>query len=159
MSRIYLYSLNSIIMWLNVKEYFENGVANIQNAWKRALAILATVGALSGVLTSCNSPDVSLEGDTVSTSFTYLHSHGGSEAPDKNVFKLDIKKEGDSYIATIDGPWLDNREFSGDIDQVSKNVQDFLLRRCNEITGYADQPGENTLKKLNQVFVLCRAIE
>jgi hypothetical protein len=55
-------------------------------------------------LTSCNSPDVSLEGDTVSTSFTYLHSHGGSEAADKNVFKLDIKKEGDSYIATIDGP-------------------------------------------------------
>ena len=44
MSRIYLYSLNNIIMWINLKEKFGNGLANIQNAWKRALATLATVG-------------------------------------------------------------------------------------------------------------------
>ena len=54
MSRIYLYSLNSIIMWLNLKENFTKGVEKLKTIPKKGIATLATVAALSGALTSCN---------------------------------------------------------------------------------------------------------
>ena len=97
MSRIYLYSLNSIIMWLNVKKYFENGVANIQNAWKRAFATLATVAALSGTLTSCNSPEVKASGDAVTAGFEYVHSNGSAE-PTRYQYNVEIRKVGDIFL-------------------------------------------------------------
>ena len=86
MSRIYLYSLNNIIMWLNVKEYFKDGVA----AWKRFWAILATVAALSGVLTSCNSSEVKASGDAVTAGFEYVHSNGSAD-PTRYQYNVEIR--------------------------------------------------------------------
>lgn len=43
------------------------------------MATLATVAALSGVLTSCNSPEVKASGDAVTAGFEYVHSNGSAE--------------------------------------------------------------------------------
>jgi len=148
MSRIYLYSLNNIIMWINLKEKFGNGLANIQNAWKRALATLATVGALSGVLTSCNSSDVRVDGDAVSAWFEYIHSHGSAD-PDRQHFDVKIQKVGDLCIATLDGDGFDNHKFRGTSDEVFWQVADFLLERSS-ITA-SDEVANKTLDKIDQM--------
>ena len=82
-------------MWLNVKEYFKNRVA----AWKRFWAILATVAALSGTLTSCNSPEVKASGEAVTAGFEYVHANGSAE-PTRYQYNVEIRKVGDKCIAT-----------------------------------------------------------
>ena len=150
MSRIYLYSLNNIIMWLNVKEYFENGVANIQNAWKRVLATLATVGALSGVLASCNSSDVRVDGDAVSAWFEYIHSHGSAD-PDRQHFDVKIQKVGDLCIATLDGDGFDNHEFVGTTDEVFWQVTNFLYEKS--VVTQSEEVAIKTKKKIEEMRV------
>ena len=148
MSRIYLYSLNSIIMWINLKENFKNRIANIQNAWKRALATLATVGALSGVLTSCNSSEVKASGNVVTAGFEYVHSNGSAD-PTRYQYNVKIRKVGDKCIATLDGDWFDNHEFRGTSDEVFWQVADFLLERSS-IT-VSDEVVNKTLDKIDQM--------
>ena len=150
MSRIYLYSLNSIIMWLNVKEYFENGVANIQNAWKRALAILATVAALSGVLTSCNSSEVKASGDAVTAGFEYVHSNGSAE-PTRYQYNVEIRKVGDKCIATLDGDWFDNHEFVGTTDEVFWQVTNFLYEKS--VVTQSEEVATKTKEKIKEMRV------
>lgn len=151
MSRIYLYSLNSIIMWLNVKKYFENGVANIQNAWKRAFATLATVAALSGTLTSCNSPEVKASGDAVTAGFEYVHSNGSAE-PTRYQYNVEIRKVGDKCIATLDGDWFDNHEFVGTTDEVFWQVSNFLYEKSVNVT-QSEEVATKTKEKIKEMRV------
>ena len=146
MSRIYLYSLNSIIMWLNVKEYFKDGVA----AWKRFWAILATVAALSGVLTSCNKSEVQASGDAVTAGFEYVHSNGSAE-PTRYQYNVEIRKVGDKCIATLDGDWFDNHEFVGTTDEVFWQVTNFLYEKS--VVTQSEEVAIKTKKKIEEMRV------
>ena len=146
MSRIYLYSLNSIIMWLNVKEYFKNGVA----AWKRALATLATVAALSGTLTSCNSPEVKASGEAVTAGFEYVHANGSAE-PTRYQYNVEIRKVGDKCIATLDGDGFDNHEFVGTTDEVFWQVTNFLYEKS--VVTQSEEVATKTKKKIEEMRV------
>lgn len=145
MSRIYLYSLNNIIMWLNVKEYFKDGVA----AWKRFWAILATVAALSGTLTSCNSPEVKASGEAVTAGFEYVHSNGSAE-PIRYQYNVEIRKVGDKCIATLDGDGFDNHEFVGTTDEVFWQVTNFLYEKSVNVT-QSEEVATKTKKKIDQM--------
>ena len=147
MSRIYLYSLNNIIMWLNVKEYFKDGVA----AWKRFWAILATVAALSGVLTSCNSSEVKASGDAVTAGFEYVHSNGSAD-PTRYQYNVEIRKVGDKCIATLDGDGFDNHEFVGTTDEVFAELSDFLGGKADIVT-QSGKVATKTKKKIEEMRV------
>lgn len=146
MSRIYLYSLNSIIMWLNVKEYFKNRVA----AWKRFWAILATVAALSGTLTSCNSPEVKASGEAVTAGFEYVHANGSAE-PTRYQYNVEIRKVGDKCIATLDGDGFDNHEFVGTTDEVFWQVTNFLYEKS--VVTKSEEVATKTKKKIEEMRV------
>ena len=147
MSRIYLYSLNSIIMWLNIKEYFKDGVA----AWKRVLATLATVAALSGVLTSCNSSEVKASGDAVTAGFEYVHANGSAE-PTRYQYNVEIRKVGDKCIATLDGDGFDNHEFVGTTDEVFWQVTNFLYEKSVNVT-QSEEVAIKTKEKIEEMRV------
>ena len=84
---------------------------------KKGMTTLATVAALSGVLTSCNSSEVKASGNVVTAGFEYVHSNGSAD-PTRYQYNVEIRKVGDKCIATLDGDWFDNHEFRGTSDEV-----------------------------------------
>ena len=151
MSRIYLYSLNSIIMWLNVKEYFKNRVEKLKTGVEKGVTTLATVAALSGVLTSCNSPEVKASGDAVTAGFEYVHSNGSAE-PTRYQYNVEIRKVGDKCIATLDGDGFDNHEFVGTTDEVFWQVTNFLYEKSVNVT-QSEEVAIKTKEKIEEMRV------
>lgn len=133
-------------MWLNVKEYFKNRVA----AWKRFWAILATVAALSGTLTSCNSPEVKASGEAVTAGFEYVHANGSAE-PTRYQYNVEIRKVGDKCIATLDGDGFDNHEFVGTTDEVFWQVTNFLYEKS--VVTKSEEVATKTKKKIEEMRV------
>jgi hypothetical protein len=104
-------------MGINVKELLVKGVEKAKTVPKKVVATMATVAALSGVLTSCNSSEVKASGDAVTAGFEYVHSNGSAD-PTRYQYNVEIRKVGDKCIATLDGDGFDNHEFVGTTDEV-----------------------------------------
>ena len=104
-------------MGINVKELLVKGVEKAKTVPKTVVATMATVAALSGVLTSCNSSEVKASGDAVTAGFEYVHSNGSAD-PTRYQYNVEIRKVGDKCIATLDGDGFDNHEFVGTTDEV-----------------------------------------
>ena len=67
-----IYFLSNILMGINLKDHLVKGVEKVKTASKKAVATMATVAALSGVLTSCNKSEVQTSGNTVTAGFEYI---------------------------------------------------------------------------------------
>ena len=135
-------------MWINLKEKLKTGVEKLKTTSKKGMTTLATVGALSGVLTSCNSSEVKASGNVVTAGFEYVHSNGSAD-PTRYQYNVEIRKVGDKCIATLDGDWFDNHEFRGTSDEVFWQVAGFLLERSS-ITA-SDEVVNKTLDKIDQM--------
>ena len=135
-------------MWINLKEKLKTGVEKLKTTSKKGMTTLATVAALSGVLTSCNSSEVNASGNVVTAGFEYVHSNGSAD-PTRYQYNVEIRKVGDKCIATLDGDWFDNHEFRGTSDEVFWQVADFLLERSS-ITA-SDEVVNKTLDKIDQM--------
>ena len=135
-------------MWINLKEKLKTGVEKLKTTSKKGMTTLATVAALSGVLTSCNSSEVKASGNVVTAGFEYVHSNGSAD-PTRYQYNVEIRKVGDKCIATLDGDWFDNHEFRGTSDEVFWQVADFLLERSS-ITA-SDEVVNKTLDKIDQM--------
>ena len=135
-------------MWINLKEKLKTGVEKLKTTSKKGMTTLATVAALSGVLTSCNSSEVKASGNVVTAGFEYVHSNGSAD-PTRYQYNVEIRKVVDKCIATLDGDWFDNHEFRGTSDEVFWQVVDFLLERSS-ITA-SDEVVNKTLDKIDQM--------
>ena len=112
-----IYFLSNILMGINMKDHLVKGVEKAKTVSKKAVATMATVAALSGVLTSCNKSEVQTSGNTVTAGFEYIHSNGSAD-PTIYQYNVEVKKVGDKCIATLDGDGFDNHEFVGTTDEV-----------------------------------------
>lgn len=135
-------------MGLNVKSALSNGLEKAKTVGKKTAATLATVAALSGVLTSCNYDEVKASGNTVTAGFKYEHSNGGSAEPTIDQYNVEIKKVGDKCIATIDGDRFDDKTFEGEPNTVFLQVADFLTAKA-EIVTQSPEVTENTQNKVD----------
>lgn len=135
-------------MWIDLKEKLKTGVEKLKTTSKKGMTTLATVAALSGVLTSCNSSEVKASGNVVTAGFEYVHSNGSAD-PTRYQYNVEIRKVGDKCIATLDGDCFDNHEFRGTSDEVFWQVADFLLERSS-ITA-SDEVVNKTLDKIDQM--------
>lgn len=136
-------------MGINVKEHLVKGVEKAKTVSKKAVATMATVAALSGVLTSCNKSEVQASGNTVTAGFEYIHSNGSAD-PTTYQYNVEVKKVGDKCIATLDGDGFDNHEFVGTTDEVFAELSDFLGEKADLVTQSA-QVSDKTLDKLEQM--------
>lgn len=136
-------------MWLNVKEYFKNRVEKLKTGVEKGVTTLATVAALSGALTSCNSPEVKASGEAVTAGFEYVHSNGSAE-PTRYQYNVEIRKVGDKCIATLDGDGFDNHEFVGTTDEVFWQVTNFLYKKSVDVT-QSEEVATKTKKKIEEM--------
>ena len=136
-------------MGINVKEYLAKGIEKAKTVSKKAVATMATVAALSGVLTSCNNSEVQTSGNTVTAGFEYIHFNGSAD-PTTYQYNVEVKKVGDKCIATLDGDGFDNHEFVGTTDEVFAELSDFLGGKADIVTQSATVTGK-TLDKLEKM--------
>lgn len=111
---------------------------------------MATVTALSGVLTSCNSSEVKASGDAVTAGFEYVHSNGSAD-PTRYQYNVEIRKVGDKCIATLDGDGFDNHEFVGTTDEVFWQVTNFLYEKS--VVTQSEEVAIKTKKKIEEMRV------
>ena len=136
-------------MGINMKDHLVKGVEKVKTASKKAVAPMATVAALSGVLTSCNKSEVQASGNTVTAGFEYIHSNG-SAYHYTYQYNVEVKKVGDKCIATLDGDGFDDHEFVGTTDEVFAKLSDFLGEKAELVTQSA-QVSDKTLDKIDQM--------
>lgn len=144
-----IYFLSNILMGINLKDHLVKGVEKVKTASKKAVATMATVAALSGVLTSCNKSEVQASGNTVTAGFEYIHSNGSAD-PTIYQYNVEVKKVGDKCIATLDGDGFDDHEFVGTTDEVFAKLSDFLGEKAELVTQSA-QVSDKTLDKIDQM--------
>lgn len=137
-------------MGINVKELLVKGVEKAKTVPKKVVATMATVTALSGVLTSCNSSEVKASGDAVTAGFEYVHSNGSAD-PTRYQYDVEIRKVGDKCIATLDGDGFDNHEFVGTTDEVFWQVTNFLYEKS--VVTQSEEVATKTKKKIEEMRV------
>ena len=137
-------------MGINVKELLVKGVEKAKTVPKKVVATMATVTALSGVLTSCNSSEVKASGDAVTAGFEYVHSNGSAD-PTRYQYNVEIRKVGDKCIATLDGDGFDNHEFVGTTDEVFWQVTNFLYEKS--VVTQSEEVATKTKKKIEEMRV------
>lgn len=137
-------------MGINVKELLVKGVEKAKTVPKKVVATMATVAALSGVLTSCNSSEVKASGDAVTAGFEYVHSNGSAD-PTRYQYNVEIRKVGDKCIATLDGDGFDNHEFVGTTDEVFWQVTNFLYEKS--VVTQSEEVAIKTKKKIEEMRV------
>lgn len=137
-------------MGINVKELLVKGVEKAKTVPKKVVATMATVAALSGVLTSCNSSEVKASGDAVTAGFEYVHSNGSAD-PTRYQYNVEIRKVGDKCIATLDGDGFDNHEFVGTTDEVFWQVTNFLYEKS--VVTQSEEVAAKTKKKIEEMRV------
>lgn len=115
----------------SIKENLTHGVEKVKATGKKALATLATVAALSGALASCDHADIHVDqkNKLVSTEFVFARA---GEWPE--TFEVEIKKQGENCIAKIDGPLLDNHEFSGTKEAVFAELEAYFTNKAERLT-------------------------
>ena len=136
-------------MGINMKDHLVKGVEKAKTVSKKAVATMATVAALSGVLTSCNKSEVQTSGNTVTAGFEYIHSNGSAD-PTIYQYNVEVKEVGDKCIATLDGDGFDDHEFVGTTDEVFAKLSDFLGEKAELVTQSA-QVSDKTLDKIDQM--------
>ena len=137
-------------MGINVKELLVKGVEKAKTVPKKVVATMATVTALSGVLTSCNSSEVKASGDAVTAGFEYVHSNSSAD-PTRYQYNVEIRKVGDKCIATLDGDGFDNHEFVGTTDEVFWQVTNFLYEKS--VVTQSEEVATKTKKKIEEMRV------